>query len=108
MNAGGLNDWWAEQLNQLTSGMSGLNNIRLAVEDNLLDERIIGEYQAAARRNDAAEMRRLDRLASWARQVRVDIEKAKLEARSRGHSITEQSLSDGSIKLTVQVTGGAA
>ena len=36
------------------------------------------------------------------------VEKAKLEARRRGHSVTEQSLSDGSIKLTVQVTGGAA
>ncbi len=36
------------------------------------------------------------------------VEKAKLEARSKGHSVTEQPLSDGSIKLTVQVTGGAA
>ena len=36
------------------------------------------------------------------------VEKAKLEARNRGHSVTEQSLSDGSIKLTVQVTGGGA
>jgi hypothetical protein len=35
------------------------------------------------------------------------VEKAKLEARRRGHSVIEQSLADGSIKLTVQV-GGAA
>ena len=35
-------------------------------------------------------------------------EKAKLEARKAGHSVTEQTLSDGSIKLTVQVAGGAA
>ncbi len=35
------------------------------------------------------------------------VEKAKLEARRRGHTVTEQSLADGSIKLTVQV-GGAA
>jgi hypothetical protein len=35
------------------------------------------------------------------------VEKAKLEARRRGHSIIEQPLADGSIKLTVQV-GGAA
>jgi len=35
-------------------------------------------------------------------------EKAKLEARRRGHSVTEQQLSDGSIKLTIQVAGGAA
>ena len=35
------------------------------------------------------------------------VEKAKLEARKAGHSVTEQTLADGSIKLTVQVTGGA-
>jgi hypothetical protein len=35
-------------------------------------------------------------------------EKAKIEARKRGHSVTEQSLADGSIKLTIQVAGGAA
>jgi len=32
-------------------------------------------------------------------------EKAKLEARKRGHSVTEQQLADGSIKLTIQVGG---
>jgi hypothetical protein len=36
------------------------------------------------------------------------IEKARLEARKRGHSVTEQQLDDGSIKLTIQVAGGAA
>jgi len=36
------------------------------------------------------------------------VEKARLEARRRGHSVVEQSLADGSIKLTVQVAGGAA
>ncbi len=51
----------------------------------------------------------------WGDQKHLDrflqayaVEKAKLEARSKGHSVTEQPLSDGSIKLTVQVTGGAA
>jgi len=51
----------------------------------------------------------------WGDQKHLDrflqayaVEKAKLEARNRGHSVTEQSLSDGSIKLTVQVIGGAA
>ena len=34
-------------------------------------------------------------------------EKAKIEARRQGHSITEQPLADGSIKLTIQVAGGA-
>ena len=50
----------------------------------------------------------------WGDKVRLDeflqayaVEKAKLEARKAGHCVTEQSLADGSIKLTVQV-GGAA
>ena len=34
-------------------------------------------------------------------------EKAKIEARRSGHSVIEQSLPDGSIKLTIQVGGGA-
>ena len=33
-------------------------------------------------------------------------EKAKLEARKAGHSVTEQTLADGSIKLTIGVVGG--
>ena len=36
------------------------------------------------------------------------VERAKLEARRQGHLVTEQALSDGAIKLTVQVQGGAA
>jgi hypothetical protein len=36
------------------------------------------------------------------------VEKTKLEARKRGHTVTEQALADGSIKLCVQVAGGAA
>lgn len=50
----------------------------------------------------------------WGDQKHLDrflqayaVEKAKLEARKRGHSVTEQVLNDGSIKLTIQV-GGAA
>ncbi len=50
----------------------------------------------------------------WGEQVHLDrylqsyaVEKAKLEARKHGHTVTEQSLMDGSIKLVVQV-GGAA
>lgn len=35
------------------------------------------------------------------------VEKTRIEARKRGHTVTEQSLVDGSIKLTAQV-GGAA
>ena len=33
------------------------------------------------------------------------IEKAKLEARRKGHTVFEQPLSDGSVKLTIQVGG---
>lgn len=54
-------------------------------------------------------------LGRWGNQVQLDrllqiyaVEKAKLEARKRGHSVNEQALPDGSIKLTVQVAGGAA
>jgi hypothetical protein len=50
----------------------------------------------------------------WGDQVRLGtflqayaIEKANIEARRRGHSVTEQQLADGSVKLTVQVAGGA-
>jgi hypothetical protein len=51
----------------------------------------------------------------WGDQSHLDaflqsyaVEKAKIEARRQGHSVTEQLLGDGSIKLTVQVNGGAA
>jgi hypothetical protein len=35
------------------------------------------------------------------------VEKAKIEARKKGHSVTETALQDGSIRVTVRV-GGAA
>ena len=48
----------------------------------------------------------------WGKQVQLDqflqayaVEKAKLEARKKGHTVTEQSLENGAIKLTVQVGG---
>ena len=51
----------------------------------------------------------------WGEQKHLDrllqmyaVEKARSEARRRGHLVTETSLSDGSIKLTIQVNGGAA
>ena len=34
--------------------------------------------------------------------------KATIEARRRGHGVVEHALADGSIKLTIQVHGGAA
>ena len=51
---------------------------------------------------------------AWGKQEHLDrflqayaVERARLEARKRGHHVVEQSLADGSIKLTIQV-GGAA
>jgi hypothetical protein len=50
----------------------------------------------------------------WGKQDELDrlfqsyaVEKTKLEARKQGHTVQEQSLEDGSIKLTVSV-GGAS
>jgi hypothetical protein len=54
-------------------------------------------------------------LGRWGKQSELDrfiqrytVEKALIEARRKGHTVTEQSLADGSIKLTIQVTGGVA
>ena len=50
----------------------------------------------------------------WGEQVHLNkflqayaVEKAKIEARKKGHSVTETALQDGSIRVTVKV-GGAA
>lgn len=50
----------------------------------------------------------------WGEQRELDqfmqayaVEKARIEAHKRGHTVTEQSLVDGSIKLTVQIGGVA-
>ena len=50
----------------------------------------------------------------WGEQQHLDsflqaytVEKAKIEARRQGHGVTECPLSDGSVKLTINV-GGAA
>jgi hypothetical protein len=51
---------------------------------------------------------------AWGNPLELDkllqayaVEKTRLEARRAGHSVTEQLLSDGSIKLIVGVGGGA-
>jgi hypothetical protein len=51
---------------------------------------------------------------AWGDQAQLDrfmqiyaVEKARIEARKKGHQVTEQALADGSIKLTIRV-GGAA
>jgi len=52
---------------------------------------------------------------AWGEQKELDkflqayaVEKARIESRKKGYSVTEQALTDGSVKLTIQVTGGAA
>lgn len=49
------------------------------------------------------DQRQLDRLLQA-----YAVEKAKIESRKKGHTVTEQPLADGSVKLTIQVAGGAA
>ena len=51
----------------------------------------------------------------WGDQKELDkflqayaVERARAEARKKGYSVAEQQLSDGSVKLTIQVAGGAA
>ena len=51
---------------------------------------------------------------AWGDQKELDkllqayaIEKCRIEARKAGHQVLEQSLPDGSIKVTIQVAGGA-
>ena len=51
---------------------------------------------------------------AWGRQEHLDrllqgyaIEKARIEARKRGHTVVEQPLADGSVRLTITV-GGAS
>jgi hypothetical protein len=51
---------------------------------------------------------------NWGEQAQLDhflqayaVEVTKIEARKKGHTVTEQPLIDGSIKLTVVVNGGA-
>ncbi len=48
----------------------------------------------------------------WGEQQQLDrflqgyaVEKAKIEARRKGHSVTEQPLADGSIEWTLQIGG---
>ena len=48
----------------------------------------------------------------WGEQAHLDrflqihaVEKARIEARKQGHTVYEQTLPDGSIKLTVQIGG---
>ena len=52
--------------------------------------------------NRGGDQKRLDELIQ-----RYAVEKTKIEARRKGHSVTEQKLDDGSVKLTVGMGGEA-
>ena len=63
---------------------------------------------------DTGEIRYDNYSGCWGEQQHLDrfvqaytVEKAKIEARRRGNTCTEQQLADGSVKLTINV-GGAA
>ena len=68
---------------------------------------VVVDVQAAQVRYDNFE-------GTWGSQTELDrllqayaIEKARIEARKAGHSVTEQPLPDGSVKLTIHL-GGAS
>ena len=51
---------------------------------------------------------------AWGDQAQLDrflqiyaVERTRIEARKKGHQITEQALAEGSIKLTITVGGGS-
>ena len=63
---------------------------------------------------DTGEIRYDNYGGHWGKHIHFDrflqayaVEKAKIEARRRGNTCTEQQLADGSIKLTVQIGGTA-
>jgi hypothetical protein len=63
---------------------------------------------------DSGEIRFDNYGGRWGEQQHLDrflqmyaVEKAKIEARRRGNTCTEQQLNDGSVKLTINVGGVA-
>lgn len=64
---------------------------------------------------DTGQLKFDDFQENWGKRKELDaflqsyaVERAKIEARRKGHSVTEQQLQDGSIKLTIQISGGVA
>ena len=63
---------------------------------------------------ESAELRYDNYGGEWGKQEELDrflqayaVEKTKLEARKQGRCVYEQTLADGSVKLTIQVEGEA-
>jgi hypothetical protein len=59
---------------------------------------------------DTGQLKYDDYGGRWGDRARLDqflqiyaVEKAKLEARKQGHTVTEQPLTDGSVKLTIHL-----
>ena len=69
-----------------------------------------GRVRPGRRRSPVRQLRRplgrSERVGSLPSNLRR--REGQIEARKRGHPVTEQQLADGSVKLTIQVAGGAA
>jgi hypothetical protein len=69
---------------------------------------VVCQLQSGALKYDNYEGRWGDRAHLERFLQAYSVEKARLEARRAGHTVTEQPLEDGSIKLTIHVGGAAA
>ena len=72
------------------------------------------KYQVVAN-TETGQLRYDNYEGRWGSQEALDrflqgyaVEAARIEARRKGHTVTEQQLDNGSIKLTVSMAGGAA
>lgn len=89
----------------------GTFQLYLAEETGLGIELPKWKYPVIAN-TDTGELRFDNYEGRWGSQEYLDqllqmyaVEKAKIEARKKGHTVTEQRLDSGSIKLTVNVAG---
>ena len=109
-----------------------LNALQLACRRNALDDPVLGtttlfsaevtgylvmlprwRYPVACK-TETGEVLYDNYEGAWGEQSHLDslmqsyaVEKASLEARRQGYTVTEQSLNDGSVKISIEV-GGAA
>jgi len=77
----------------------GMGRVHSAAEIADAADRLFANPAEARMMGDAA--------ARGAAALGGAVEKTRLEARKQGYDVAEQALADGSIKLTVQVGGGA-
>ena len=87
---------------KLSSEQAGSLLVLLGLDGAILAGNGPGQFQGSV--NGAwGEQKELDKLLQM-----YAVEKARIEARKAGHQVVEQALSDGSIKITITVQGGAA